>query len=560
MNEERIRQGIEPFFLQAKVYGETTLAHFAVFLKVDQSSLLQVFPSKEWTALRHTWVLQRIRQAMDQMYSSATFQSDFSTRRIAELAGVDRGIVRRLAGSEFHKLKATLPTCHDKNEGLCQQVEQLFEQMASHQEWAQEITFQTDVAEQGSPRLRPSREQKRIIQDKRTLQQIRQVMDELYLQAKSQNDFTLTHIANQVGVNVSVVRRLAKDEFSRRKAMLPTLQDRILEALRTLVEANTPVDELTREKVSVTAGVPVEKSKWFSAVYRSAYLELAQRQQKQPPSKSNQPVIGNSVFINEKWVNLESDSWDLRRPHSRGYVLMRERLRDDFAEIAWHLLREELLSGELALGTILGHFTGFVLVGQLLETDVPDIRLATLEAVQRAWLGFTGTHAQKKKTRFAFLRLIEALLQRGESDRGVNKTEMIRIAAWLRLLVSLPSPKSGEDFLSEEELTTVLQAALRDISIGIAFMQDRPHLVELSTSTSAQIHAGSALRWTVALVIVMMACTGLRQESILQLEIQDWMRLRHELFALVWRHGKKREENSPCSQQLSQSISTSMWI
>jgi integrase len=542
MNEECIRQGIEPFFRQAKVYRETTLAHFGVFWNVDYSSLLQVFSRQQWTALRHTWALQRIRQAMDQMYASATFQSDFSERRVAALAGVDRGMILDLAESEFRRLKATLPTYRDRDEGNCLQAEQLLEQIASHQEWERCDTSQTSVAEQDAPFFRLTREQLQIIQDKRTLELIRQVMNELHSYARSQHDFTMEGIASQVGVTLNVVRRLAREEFFRLKTTLPTSQDLVLEALKTLVEANTPVDELTREKISATAGVPIKSRKWFRDAYRSAYLELVQRQQKQPRAESNPPVIGNGVFIHERWVNLESDSWDLRGPHSHGCMLKRERLRGDFAEIAWHLLREELLSGELALGTIQGHFTGFLLVGKLLETGISDIRQATLEAVQYAWVSFNGTLTQKKKTRLALLQLVEALIQRGESDLGGNQTEMIRIAAWLRLLVSLPSSEPGEAFLSEEELTKVLQVALRDISAGIAFVQDVPNLVEVNTCAHAEMNAGLVLRWAVALVIVVMACTGLRQQSILQLEIQDWMQIRHELFALVWRHGKKREE------------------
>jgi hypothetical protein len=40
-----------------------------------------------------------------------------------------------------------------------------------------------------------------------------------------------------------------------------------------------------------------------------------------------------------------------------------------------------------------------------------------------------------------------------------------------------------------------------------------------------------------------MAFTGLRSQSVVLLEIEDWIQLRPGLYALIWRHGKKREEN-----------------
>lgn len=54
------------------------------------------------------------------------------------------------------------------------------------------------------------------------------------------------------------------------------------------------------------------------------------------------------------------------------------------ADVAWPILREELRAAELSLGTVAGHYRGHLYACDLLGDEVPDIRAATLESVQRA--------------------------------------------------------------------------------------------------------------------------------------------------------------------------------
>ena len=537
MSQDEVRQAVERFFLQAMIYTETSLAHGAAFLHVEQSTLLHEFSFDEWTNLRHMWALQHIQQAMDLVYSRATFQSDFSTRRIAEQAGVDKAMIRLLAGDEFLRRKATLPMLGDKDETLSQRVELLFAEATSLS-----AEIQMGSTQQEADLGMFSREQRQVLQDVQILRRIRQVMEEVYQQAKSQNDFTMERIADQTSVPIGVVRRLARDEILRRKATLPTSREKVMETLRTLVQENMPVNEFTREKICAVAGVSIQKNKWFRQVHHAAYLELAKRQQQlalgSPPSDK-----GTWISIAGRWVDLDSDRWDLRQAQGRGYILRKDRLRNDFADIAWAVLREDLLAGELAHGTILDHFSGFLQVGVLLGAEIPEIHSASLEAVQQAWVRYMGTHAQRKKARIALLQMVKALIGQCKDGSNQDPTEMIRIAAWLGILVNIPSRSPGEEFLSEEELTSVLQACLSDIQAGIAFTQDSPNLSEMSTSSSAQEPAGPVLHWAIALVILVMAFTGLRRQSVLTIELDDWMQIRHEVFALLWHHGKKREEN-----------------
>ncbi len=76
-------------------------------------------------------------------------------------------------------------------------------------------------------------------------------------------------------------------------------------------------------------------------------------------------------------------------------------------------------------------------------------------------------------------------------------------------------------------------------------MKGAPDLLRLSNRERPEESTDSVrivIYWAVALMILIMTCTGLRRQSVLSLEIHDWMELRQGLFGLVWRHWKGRSQ------------------
>jgi hypothetical protein len=77
-------------------------------------------------------------------------------------------------------------------------------------------------------------------------------------------------------------------------------------------------------------------------------------------------------------------------------------------------------------------------------------------------------------------------------------------------------------------------------------MRTTPDLLSLSGRDRPQERTESVravIYWAVALMILIMTCTGLRRQSILSLEVEDWMELRSGVCGLIWRHWKKGEEH-----------------
>src|SRR5260370_31473537 len=108
-------------------------------------------------------------------------------------------------------------------------------------------------------------------------------------------------------------------------------------------------------------------------------------------------------------------------------------------------------------------------------------------------------------------------------------------------MLVFPIDRSNAEFLSEEELNEILTCCLVDIKAGSAFTENRPDLPKLSSRQSSEDGATCVVQWTVALMILLMAFTGLRRQSVLLLEVEDWVEIRAGLFVLAWHHSKKSE-------------------
>ncbi len=372
------------------------------------------------------------------------------------------------------------------------------------------------------------------------VQYLRPFMDEVYREAKTQEEFTIRSIATRAGVPASQAYHCLKEEWQARKATLPTAREKLVEVIKTMVQANVPLADFTIERIYATSGLPprIKLPRWLYQARRDAYFELVERQR----GSVAFPSAGENILpIAGGWIELDSSSWDLRP--AGGAVLKRERLRDDLAVFAWPLLREELRSGALTMSTICAHYEGFRQAGRVLGTGIPDVRSATLEALQRAWVCYEGASNARVRARRALLQLFEALLQRSVTESALDSQELLSIVNWLGTMLVLPHPPSHGEFLSEDEVNSILVSCLTDIKAGMAFTENGPDLTKLSTRQKSTDSAACIVHWAVALMIVLMAFTGLRRQSILLLEVDDWAEIRAGLFALAWRHPKKSEEH-----------------
>lgn len=542
MSEEYIDQMVQQFFAQALDYQDLTVENLAAFVGMDLRSLSAICARQQWKTRRDAWVRQRLHQAMDEIYQAAETQDDFSVKRIAERAGVARSRLYRLAKDEFLQRKATLPAGRVSAESIHQQAEQFFARTETYQQLSlEDFSRLVGLSNRNRSRIL-SREQWNTMKDAWLLNRLRQAMDEIYQTAKVQSDFSARRIARQAGVSPGIISR--NEEFQRLRAALPTVKEHVLAVIKAMVDANTPPADFTKEKILEAAGISDiygTDRDWFIEARQAAYLELVKRQQ-HPVSASAFPPTGDYKLIGGTQVDLNSDHWTLFTITGSKCRLKRNRLREDFANVAWSVLREELREG-IAVTTLASHYQGFLQAGRLLGTEIPNLHLASLEGLQRAWVQFDGPPSARKGARIALLQLIETLYSRAESNCNANTVELLRIATWLGMFGAIPKQKPGEIFLSEDELTKLLQGCLADIQNGIAFTKDDPDLLRMSTNPKAEVNAAPVVQWGVALMVLVMAFTGLRRQSVLLLETHDWIQIRAGLFALVWRHGKKREES-----------------
>ncbi|MFL5691575.1 MAG: hypothetical protein ACJ795_07195, partial [Ktedonobacteraceae bacterium] len=126
----------------------------------------------------------------------------------------------------------------------------------------------------------------------------------------------------------------------------------------------------------------------------------------------------NARIIPGGWVDIDSDSWDLRPAGNR--LLQRKRLREDFSEIGWPILQRELKSPEIALSTIDHHYQGFIRANAILGKEVPDIRQATLETIQSGWIKFNGNKGPRANIRLCLVSVFKELICLGMVQNHVT--------------------------------------------------------------------------------------------------------------------------------------------
>jgi integrase len=559
----------ESYLARTEHYEDVTVKRLAEFLGVTRNTVTKRLSNHQWEELRKRWIESRLRWAMDVAYAQAKTRDDFTLAAIIRLAGVPSTTVRRyLSQDEWHARKETISP---KSTSPSSQVETRPpkearpSKVASGSRSSLQRTVQKRSRSLGeSPKSASTLSQEethppksisssqQLERDKPTrsiphdperdvvcLQQLRQALDTVYTTSKTQDDFTMRKIMELTGISQKRAYRLIGDEWRTRRATLPTTREKVLAALQRLVDANTPVLELTRKRIVELADVNGDGTwPWFSQPLNAARRQLASSSRKQaidPPSGMNVREIPGG------WIDIDASIWDLRPAGRR--LLRRERLREDFAEVGWSLLQEELRSPDIALGTVEHHYQGFLKAAAVLGDEVSDVRRATLEAVQRAWMSFNGTQGLRAMVRTPLAMTFEALMRLAEQDDAIEGREMLRIFAWLSDDVTIGSSKPGEEFLSENEVNAVIRDCLSDIIAGIAYTDANPDLLAISLHPLARENAAVVVQWGTALMLLIMVFTGLRRESVLGLKTDDWAEVRSGLYVLAWRHNKKVEEH-----------------
>jgi integrase len=381
----------------------------------------------------------------------------------------------------------------------------------------------------------------RELQDEWALERASRALDEVYCTAAARERFSIKEILKRLrgtGIGKPKFMRLAGDEWRQRRTNLPTAREKVLTVIKDLVAERIPTRELTIELIFKKAGVSPKHGPWFYDALLSARQELLDHQ---TDKGCSQPPEGiRALALASGWIDVDADVWDMRSECN--VCLKRNALRSDIADIAWPLMRDALLDENLSCSTICTHFRGYRCVGELLGNEVPNVREATLEQVQKAWLKYDSSTSKRDLARAALKRIFTHLCNPEIGASGAAVKEMLIISGWLYTSVTILSDSPDQDFLSDAEMNAVIAGCLSDIKAGLDFTESEPDLLGLFTRPRAGDTAAPVVQWASSLMILVMLFVGLRARSAAYLKVGDWEELRPSLFGLIWSHGKKREE------------------
>lgn len=382
----------------------------------------------------------------------------------------------------------------------------------------------------------------RELQNEWALVRTRRALDDAYNSAGVRERFTIEKIImlmQGTGILHLRFKRLAGDEWRERRMQLPTIKEKLLAAIKDLVARRIPPGEITNKLIFKTAGLRWRAmGGWFRDAVLSARRELLDHQ---TCNDTAQPPEGiRTLAIPGGWIDIDADVWDLRS--ASGSYLIRNLLRSDIAGVAWPQMRDALLEQHLTCTTVSDHYAGFRCAGELLGNEVPDVRVATLERVQRAWLNYDAKPSNIKRTLAALRRIFTGLCSLSTGVSGIDGQEMLLISCWLYTSVSVRRDSPNDDFLSEKEMNETITGCLADIKAGLDFTETEVDLLSLSALPGSKVNAAVVIEWARSLMLLLMLFTGLRRASVVNLKVGDWAEIRPGLFALIWSHGKKREE------------------
>ena len=366
------------------------------------------------------------------------------------------------------------------------------------------------------------------------LQRIESAMTTAFTTARTQRDVTISQVAELAGCGETTVWALAGPQYHARLLALLHPKQAVLQAIERLVESKISPKEFTWKRVCAEAGVFIDykyRSEEMMRAYEDGFEALRrsheQEQQRRVPGAAYALVQGN-------WINMDESTWYLA---PLGQTLRRDRLRSDIAEIAWPLLREEALETPQSASTLLMHYQSCNDVARLLGDTIPDIRTITLAAFQQVWFRSQASKLMRRHIRTMLVRMLNALIAQSDSEAAPHVQEYARVIQWLQM-INLGVMASDKTYLSEEEFDKVIDCCLEDIIQGLAYME---HAVPEDGNETADLHprhAEPVLHWCTGLIILVMAFTGLRRQSIVRLTVEDIAQIGPQVFALTWKHGK----------------------
>lgn len=382
----------------------------------------------------------------------------------------------------------------------------------------------------------------RELQDQWALARIRPALEETYISALVRDRFSIPNILNRIraaGIKQRLFLRIAGEDWRDRRMRLPTVRDKVLTAIDELVANRIQAGELTHKLIIKKAGISWHYGRWFTKALLEARRKLLTNQSRDDSVKPPDGV--RALAIPGGWIDLDADVWDLRS--GGGAYLKRSSLRRDVAEIAWTLLRNDLLEKHLTCATVKSYYDGYRWAGEILGKEVPNVREATLERVQRAWLHYEGRPRRKAEACAALRKIFTRLYSLSTEVPGIDGSEMLLISSWLYTFAPPRRPPPNEDFLSEREMDELIACCLIDVKAGLDFTDAEVDLLNFHSKPSSKDNAVAVVNWALALMILLMLFTGLRRQSVLNLKISDVAELHPNLFVVIWSHGKKREEN-----------------
>lgn len=377
------------------------------------------------------------------------------------------------------------------------------------------------------------------------LERVRRATDEVFIECNLRDDFTQERILRRLQnlwVHRGVVLEDVAAAWRTRRVELPTKEDKVQAIIDRLIAEGIPADEINSYKLRKELGTGFDvQADWVVRLVRKA----KRHQLKQAKSLTRQLHAGATAMSSSTpGSRLYAEELDLRYDCD-SQLLRRALLRPDIAEVAWPLLYEAALSGRNAPSTITQWFRWFRAVGELFGEQIPDATKATLRKIQAMWVG--GKDKWKPWKRDAIktilLKLFNQLVILAEDHPGIDRREMLLISGWLSLTSHSKKVMPG-DVLSADELDAVISACLADVKGGMDFISEGPELLSLGTKPAVGPNAAPLVRWGIALMILIMLLTGLRRQSVIRIKVGDWVALHPNMFALVWRHGKKREEHA----------------
>ena len=576
--EKRIREAASEFFARAKSVSDISLDNFSESVEFSKTTIHTVFTEDSWIKLKQEWLSRRLLAALEEAHSNARRFSDFDAINIYKNVGVHYKVFKALVGEEWRKHKATLSQSIFKN--LQKDVESFFNQAKTLEDISKRKFYDyVELSEVTFTKIFPEGYWSEL-QEQWIYSRLHNAMIELYWNSRTKKDFSeekITVAAGFSGIRRQF-RRLIHSEFLLLKSTLPDVGLLLLETMQRMVSSNIPIDQFNWQRICATANVEYKTSYQGRAdlieAFRRGYLQLFKGQGldssngknisirtvnaiqvelsntyqylskasklriEQDESDYRQKTIQPEIktFPGEHAVDLNSEIWNLG--FAGGKTLKREQLRADFRNIVWWFLRDELRSQKKSASTIGSYYQGFIILKKALDGIVPDIYYASLTDVQSVWVSYKGTDSQRICLRTALKQIFTLLYYHVENDSELNQQEILKILIWIENSVSIKTPDIDNDSLNETEVDSITECCLKDINEGIEFANHNTNLLGFSTKHNVKHNAVPIVYWGVALLILVMIFTGLRCQSAVFLEVEDFVQVEREVYAVRWKHDK----------------------